>query len=120
LRRGEMLRRILPVHNFVSPRLGIRFDLSEPEMVVYYPDGQPFITFEQLKAEQQRERQLRLDAEQRAEKSDRRAEEADRRAEQADRRVARLAELSLKLLQQQATAEELQELDQLTKQPPPA
>src|SRR5947207_11312985 len=42
LRRGEVLRRIRPVDGFVSPRLGIRFDLSEAELVIYRPDGRRF------------------------------------------------------------------------------
>src|SRR5262249_4651392 len=50
LRRGEVLRRVRPVEGFVSPRLGIRFDLSRPEMVVHGPDGRPFLTFEELMA----------------------------------------------------------------------
>ena len=40
-----------PMDGFVSPRLGIRFDLSGPELVVRYPDGQPFLTFEELATE---------------------------------------------------------------------
>src|SRR5438046_10768376 len=47
-RRGEVLRRIRPVSGLVSPRLGVRFDLSGEEMVVYHPDGEPFRTFEEL------------------------------------------------------------------------
>ncbi|MFO0930298.1 MAG: Uma2 family endonuclease [Gemmataceae bacterium] len=47
--RGQATpRRMRPADGFVSPRLGIRFDLSGPELVVYRPDGQPFITFEEL------------------------------------------------------------------------
>jgi Uma2 family endonuclease len=99
LHRGDVLARVRNLANFVSPRLGIRFDLSGPEMVVYRPDGQPFLTFEQLRAEYERERQQ--------------AEQARERAEQAERRAARLAELSRKALRQQATPEELQELEGL-------
>jgi Uma2 family endonuclease len=95
LRRGDVLRRVRPVDGFVSPRLGIRFDLSGPEMVVRGPDGQPFRTFEEVVA-------ARNDAEQRA-------DDAERRAEQAER----LAELSRKALRGQASPEELQELDRL-------
>jgi len=85
VRRGEVLRRVRPVHDFVSPRLGIRFDLSGPEMVVRYPDGQPFLTFEELQA-------LR---------------------KQAEQRPVRLAELSRKARRGQATPEELAELERL-------
>jgi Uma2 family endonuclease len=84
-RRGEVLRRVRPMDGFVSPRLGVRFDLSGPEMVVRYPDGRPFLTFEEL------------------------AEQHDR----AEQRLARLAELAGKALRQQATPEELVELQRL-------
>jgi Uma2 family endonuclease len=92
LRQGDVLRRVRPASNFVSPRLGIRFDLSGPEMVVYRPDGQRFLTFEEL-------------------------EDARNRAEQ---RANRLAELSRKARRGQASAEELQELERLEEQTPPA
>jgi Uma2 family endonuclease len=36
------------MNGFVSPRLGIRFDMTGPELVVYRPDGQRFLTFAEL------------------------------------------------------------------------
>jgi len=97
-RRADMLITVRRMNGFVSPRLGIRFDLSGPELVVRYPDGRPFLTMEELDRERQREKQ---------------------RADQAEQRATRVAELSLKLLQQQATAEELQELQRLAQPSPP-
>jgi Uma2 family endonuclease len=47
-RGQESLVRRRQVNGFVSPRLGIRFDLSGPELVARYPDGRPFLTFEEL------------------------------------------------------------------------
>jgi Uma2 family endonuclease len=99
LRGKGALRLSRNVRDFTSPRLGIRFDLTEEEMVVSYPDGRRFLTFEQLDAERKRERQQRLDAE--------------RAAEQARNDLARLRELSRKARRQQATPEELQELERL-------
>ena len=113
LRRGEVLVRVRQVQGFVSPRLGIRFDLSGEEMVVYGPDGRRFLTFAELEAERERERQQRQRAEQRAEHAEQRAEHAEQRAEHAEQRAARLAELSRKARLQQATAQELQELEGL-------
>lgn len=101
LRRGEVLVRVRQLDGFVSPRLGIRFDLSGPELVVRYPDGRPFPTFEELEAERQ---------------------QTEQRAEQAEQRATRMAELSLKILKQEATPEEVQELQRLlgpTTSPPP-
>lgn len=85
IRQGEVFRRVRPVDGFVSPRLGIRFDLSEAEMVVYGPDGRKFLTFQELEA-------ARV---------------------QAEQRLARLAELSRKTRKGQATAADLQELERL-------
>ncbi len=85
MRKGDMLRPVRSIDGFVSPRLGIRFDLSGPEMVVYAPGGQRFLSFEELKGLYER----------------------------IQRRAARMAELSRKVRRQQATPEELQELETL-------
>jgi Uma2 family endonuclease len=120
LRRGEVFRRVRPVDGFVSPRLGIRFDLSGQEMVVYGPDGRRFLAFEEVQAERERERQQRLQAEQRAAVAEQRAGDAERRADDAERRVgdaerraARVIELGRKARLGQASAAELQELEHL-------
>jgi Uma2 family endonuclease len=94
-RKGAVLRRVRG-KNLGSPRLDIRFDLSGPEMVVFYPDGRPFLTHEELGAELAR---------------------AEQRAEHAEQRARRMAELTRKALQGQATAEERQELERLLEQP---
>jgi Uma2 family endonuclease len=109
VRRGDVLVRVRQVRDFVSPRLGICFDLSGPEMVVRRSDGQPFLTFEQLQAARKEEQRQRLLAEQRA-------DQAEQRAGQAEERAARLAELSRKVRRQQASAEELAELERLEEQ----
>lgn len=106
-RQGEVLARIRPISGFVSPRLGIRFDLSGPEMVVRYPDGRPFLTFEELDAERARALEQ--------------AEQQRERAERAEQRAVRLAELSRKVLRQEATPDERDELERLLQpSPPPA
>jgi len=99
VRSGTAFLKVRPITNHVSPRLGIRFDLSGSEMVVYGPDGKPFVSFEDLKAAAE-------DAEQRAGK-------AGERAEQAERRLARALELSRKARRGQATPDEIAELDRL-------
>jgi Uma2 family endonuclease len=89
---GQLLQQKRPAHGFVSPRLGIRFDFSAPEMVVYGPDGTRFLTFEELRIA---------------------------RMEEVENRIRRLAELSRKVRRGQATPEELQELDRLEEQSAP-
>jgi Uma2 family endonuclease len=106
VRRSEALVRVRKVDSYVSPRLAIRFDLSGPEMVVFYPDGRRFLSFEELEAERA--------------KAEQRAEDAEQRLEEVRRRAARQAELMRRALRQQATADELQELQQLLEQHPPS
>jgi Uma2 family endonuclease len=141
-RRGAVtLVGVAGMHGYRSPRLGISFDLSGPELVVRYPDGRPFLTFEQIedlrekteqraiqgeqRAEQERQRadqaeQVAVLEKQRAEQERQRAEEAKQRADQEKQRAdqekqrrRRLAELTRKSLQQQLTPEEMEELQQL-------
>jgi hypothetical protein len=104
--------RVRQLEGYASRRLGIRFDLSGPEMVVYGPDGSHFLTFEEVQTERERERQEHLAAEQRAGQAEQRAEEILRQAE-------RQAELMRRVLRQQATPEEQQELQRLLEQPTP-
>ncbi len=59
------------IENWVSPRLGIRFDLSGEELQIYRPDGEPFASYEEVS---------------------RSLEQAQQRAEQAEQRAALLAE----------------------------
>jgi Uma2 family endonuclease len=109
-RQGAVLLRVRPAEGYVSPRLGIRFDLSGDELVVYRPDGRRFLTFEELES-------ARAQAEQRAAQAEQRAARAEQRAAQAEQRGVRLAELSRKARRGQASAEELQELDRLEEPP---
>jgi Uma2 family endonuclease len=101
LRQGEVLRRVRFAQGFVSPRLGIRFDLSGAELVVFGPATR-FLTFEELQATHEvlKTTHQKLKA----------------THEQAIQRAARLAELSWKARRGQATPEELQELERLEQQ----
>ncbi len=105
-RERDTLLRIRPAHGHVSPRLGIRFDLSGPEMMVFRPDGLPFLTARQLD-------ERRLQAEARAGQAEARAGQAEARAQQADQLLRQVMELARKARAQQATPEELAELERL-------
>lgn len=76
-REENVLQAIEPMHDWVSPRLGIRFDLSGEELVIFRADEERFLTFLELKEEQERERH--------------RADEAQQRADEAQQRAERLA-----------------------------
>jgi hypothetical protein len=122
--RGQMALRSIPFKGqYTSPRLGICFDLTGPEMVVFHPDGRRFLTAGEieaervrLEAERAREASLRQEAEQRAGAAEQRAGAAEQRAGAAEQRAGRLAELSRKLLSQQASPAEIEELQQLLQQ----
>jgi hypothetical protein len=127
VRHGEVLARVRKADGFISPRLGTRFNLSGSEMAIYHPDGRRFLTFEELEAAHVRAEELAKDADQRAKDADQRAKDADQRAEDAKQRAAevqrradRQAELMRRALRQQATPEEIQELQQVLQQPPPS
>jgi hypothetical protein len=100
------------IDGFVSPRLGVRFDFSGPELVVRYPDGRPFLTFTELAA-------VAEQAQQTAEKAQQAATQAKQEVEQSRHRETRLAELTRKVLEQAATPEELAEVRRLIEPPPP-
>ncbi len=91
------------VQQWTSPRLGIRFEVVDPEMQVYGPDGRLFERLGEQRrrlegiAEQERQRadQERQRAEQerqRAEQEQRRSEEERQRADEATQRADRLAQ----------------------------
>jgi Uma2 family endonuclease len=62
-RDGDKFVDIANMGEWVSPRLGIRFDVDAPEMRVLRPDGKPFLTYRELAAEGQREAEARHRAE---------------------------------------------------------
>lgn len=69
--RGERLEPIARMNGWVSPLLGIRFELEKgAELKIYRPDGQPFATYLELNEKRQ---------------------QAERRAEQERLRAERLA-----------------------------
>jgi Uma2 family endonuclease len=47
VRQGSELQEIADPHGHVSPRLGVRLDWGET-LVIRFPDGKPFLTFDEL------------------------------------------------------------------------
>jgi Uma2 family endonuclease len=99
LRVEDAFEVIDPIADWVSPRLGIRFDLSGSELQIYRPNGQPFLSYAEIsqQAEQERQRaeqehQRAEQERQRAEQEHQRAEQERQRAEQERQRAERLAE----------------------------
>jgi Uma2 family endonuclease len=83
LRRvNDRLVGIDAITDWVSPRLGVRFVLTDETLAVYYPDGRRFLTTVELSMERDRAR-LQVEQErQRAEQERQRTEQERQRAEQ--------------------------------------
>jgi hypothetical protein len=81
-RQGNALEEVVQMHGWVSPRLGIRFELNSGVLQLYSPDGERFATYVELLEQRERERQ-------RAEQERQRAEQERQRAEQAEQLVER-------------------------------
>ena len=54
---------------WVSPRLGIRFELSKGELVIYRPDGERFVTYVELVQQKELAQQQAIQERQRAEQA---------------------------------------------------
>ncbi len=78
LRRDNRLEVIDNIEDWVSPRLGIRFLLTEPELLLYYPNGEPFTSYVEVR--------------QRLEESQSQLAQERRRAEEAEAELERLKE----------------------------
>ena len=77
-RRDDQLAEIPQTNGWISPRLGIRFELGA-DMTIYRPDGQPFETTPEISRQR--------------DEFARQRDDANRKAEEARRRADRMAEL---------------------------
>jgi Uma2 family endonuclease len=64
LRREIGLDVIEEINGWVSPRLGIRFDLSGEELQIYRPDNNPFLSYQEVSEQLENERKKAEDAQQ--------------------------------------------------------
>jgi flagellar biosynthesis GTPase FlhF len=106
LRQGTVLKEIENMAGWVSPLLGIRFEISSGDLQIFRPDGRMFATYLELAEENQlaharadlerqradKEQKLAEQERRRAEKERTRADEANRQAEQEQQRANSLAE----------------------------
>src|SRR5437867_4478369 len=67
-RRGNTLEEIERMEGWVSPRLGIRFELESGVLQLYRPDGERFATYVELMEQREQERQRAEQEHQRAER----------------------------------------------------
>ena len=85
LRIADQLTAIPAMDGWVSPLLGVRFDLSGGELTIYGPDGERFLTYQEIADERDRAVQER----------DRLAQERDQERQRAERLAAQLRALGL-------------------------
>jgi Uma2 family endonuclease len=91
-RSGDWLEPITEMNGWVSPRLGIRFQLTENTLEIYRPDGQRFLTPVELDRLREQEHQRAEHERQRAEHEHERAEEAIAQLAQEKQRYQALIE----------------------------
>ena len=107
-RDGATLRRCHDIADFVSPRLGIRFEMTETGMTVYHPHGGRFLTF--------------VEAKRLADSHERRAnpqlfDENAKRSNEVISRGIRFAELVQRYRRGRATPDEVAEVERLLDAP---
>jgi Uma2 family endonuclease len=81
VREGNRFVDVNEMNGFVSPRLGIRFDTSGPELAIHYPNGERFRTFVELGQWAATEKQRAEQEKQRAEQEKARADKAEQERE---------------------------------------
>ena len=67
-RQGDTLEEIEPMAGWVSPRLGVRFEIETGVLQLYQPDGERFATYVELTEQREQERQRAEQERQRAER----------------------------------------------------
>ncbi|MEK9511279.1 Uma2 family endonuclease [Limnospira fusiformis PMC 851.14] len=82
IRSGDHLAMIEEMQNWVSPRLQVRFELSEETLTLYNPQGQPFSSPLEIEQQLQQERSRAEQERSRAEQVTAELEEERSRAEQ--------------------------------------
>ena len=102
-RSGDKLEVIEEMNGWVSPRLGIRFELQPDTLEIFSPSGQRFLTPVELDQLREQERQRAEQERQRAEQERQRAEQERQRADEA------LAQLEQEQQRYQALLEQLRE-----------
>ncbi|OCR00250.1 hypothetical protein BCD67_24915 [Oscillatoriales cyanobacterium USR001] len=83
IRSGDWLESIPEMNGWVSPLLGIRFQLTENDLEIYRPDGRKFLSSVELDRLREQECQRAEQECQRAEQEHQRAEQEHQRAEEA-------------------------------------
>ena len=92
LRSGDRLDVIESMIGWVSPRLGVRFEMSGIELQLFRPDGERFATYTELAALREQERLAKEQAQQQLEQERSAREQAQQQLEQERSRSNQLAD----------------------------
>jgi Uma2 family endonuclease len=92
LRSGTALTKIDNMAGWISPRLKIRFEIVDEELVIFHPDGRRFLTFNELEQERADEEKARKLAEWERDKF---AQEREKEALTAEKLRAQLRALGV-------------------------
>jgi Uma2 family endonuclease len=103
-RELNSLESIGNIQGWVSPRLGIRFELTDIKLVIYRPDGEAFLTPVELRQQLEAGREKAKAAQAQAEQEQQRAEAAQAQVESAQVQ-AKAAKSQAKMSQAQADLE---------------
>ena len=106
-------QQINDIASYMSRRMGIRFEMTEPEMSIYGSDGNRFRCPVDRIIEARAASARKAEAKRQADEARRETADEAKRADIATRHAARLMELGRKVRRGQATPEEIAELDHL-------
>jgi len=88
---------IEPMEGWISPRLGVRFQLGEDGLEIYRPNGEKFLSYAELEEDRLLDRQRLQQESQRAEQEAQRAEQEAQRAEQEAQRARQAEQIAQRL-----------------------
>ena len=92
IRNGDRLIAIEDGDNWISPRLGIRFEMQPDTLKIYYPDNRPFSSFVELDLLRQQAQQQLQQSEWQLQQSQ---EQLQQSQQQAEKLAAKLRELGI-------------------------
>ncbi len=92
-RVGKSLEAIPEINGWVSPRLGISFELTAETLEIYRPDGNKFLTPVELDRLREQEKQRAEQIQQQLDQEKQRAEQIQQQLDQEKQRADRLAEM---------------------------
>ncbi len=92
IRTENQLTLIDTIKGWISPRLGVRFEISESGLELYRPDGRKFSTYIELESDRQKAEERAQQAEERAQQEAERAQQEAERAQQEAERAQQEAE----------------------------